>query len=125
MRDTTQVTPESVFIFLLNNEEYDFALLAVDVMTRKFILYDCVGCNNDALSRPKETFLLHVKKIRRFLADLFAHIKVHSPDESHRIENVDGWKYEAGVCSKFNSTVLDTYGQGVFIMKFIDSLTQC
>ncbi len=39
-------------LFVINNTEYDFALIVVDVMTQKFILYDPVP------GRKKETFLL-------------------------------------------------------------------
>ena len=58
------VTANSIMLFVINNEDRDYAVVAVDVSTQKFILYDCQH-------RAKETFLLHVKKIKQFLGDYF------------------------------------------------------
>lgn len=49
---------------MINNEERDYVLVAVDIATQKIILYDCQ-------ERAKDTFLLHVKKIKKFLAGYF------------------------------------------------------
>ena len=63
--NNASLTPRSVLLFLLNNEDFDYALLGVDLLQRRLILYDPVE------SRPKDTFLLHIKNIRVFLKDLF------------------------------------------------------
>jgi len=68
------LTPTSVLLFLLNNEDHDYALLAVDLLTKRLILYDCLGAPHGLPPRPKDTFLLHVKNLRRFLVDYFDHI---------------------------------------------------
>lgn len=108
---------------MLNNEDNDYALLAVDVVTKKFILYDCTGAEQP---RPKETFLLHVKKIRKFLSDYFKHVIVvderqQNDDEVQKsleglsleeskqqvlksqlgLDLVETWKFESGICTKF------------------------
>ena len=57
------VTSKSVLIFILNNENHDYAILVVDIYTQKVIIYDALE------SRSKETFLLHVKNIKRFIGD--------------------------------------------------------
>ena len=59
------LTPSSVLCFLLNNEDFDYALVVADLKSRKLILYDCVE------GRPKDTFYLHIKKLRVFLKDFF------------------------------------------------------
>lgn len=59
------VTSKSVLIFILNNENHDYALLVVDIYTRRVIIYDSLE------SRSKETFLLHVKNVKRFVGDYF------------------------------------------------------
>jgi len=52
-------------LFLINNEHYDYVLVAVDVSRQKIILFDCQE------GRDKETFALHVKKLKQFLVDYF------------------------------------------------------
>ena len=54
-----------MLLFLLNNEDFDYAILGVNLLLKRLILYDPVE------GRPKDTFLLHVKNIRVFLKDLF------------------------------------------------------
>ena len=38
---------------------------------------------------------------------------------------VETWGFESGLCTKVSSNDIEKYGQGIFIMKFIDCLTQC
>ena len=84
------LTPHSVLLFLINNEDHDYALLAVDILSKKLILYDCVGGG-----RAKDTFALQVKKIRRFLIDYFVYMSVKmtatesSPSISSQADPID------------------------------------
>lgn len=122
------VTQNSVFLFMINNEERDYALIACDVATQKFILYDCQ-------QRNKETFLLHVKKIKQFMADYFDCFPPQKADpESEyeydmtkllRLESVADWKFEAGLCPKMKSHDFQQFGSGIFVLKIVDYLTQC
>lgn len=77
------LTPRSVLLFLLNNEDFDYALLGVDLLQRRLILYDPVE------NRPKDTFLLHVKNIRMFLKDIFDYMPMREDREKSLIDEIE------------------------------------
>jgi len=64
------LTPHSVLLFLLSNEDYDYAVLVVNILARKLILYDCLA------GRCKETFALPVKRLRCFIKDYFEYVSL-------------------------------------------------
>lgn len=77
------LTPRSVLLFLVNNEDFDYALLGVDLLQRRLILYDPVE------ARPKDTFLLHVKNIRVFLKDLFDYMPMREDQEKSMLNGLE------------------------------------
>lgn len=62
-RQTMPLTRSSILLFVLNIEDFDYALLAVDLINSKLIIYDCVE------GRAKDTFLIEVKKVRTFVRE--------------------------------------------------------
>ena len=150
-QEVSILTPRSILAFVINNEDYDYAVIVVDLQAKKLILYDCVE------NRHKDTFFMQVKKLRIFLKDFFEYRPMQSElgksenssesspeslalemknlsleyvSEERRksemkMDQVDLWKYESGICTKYSSEVIRKYGQGIFILKYLDSLTQC
>ena len=80
---TQILTPRSVLLFVLNNEDFDYALLGVNLLQKRLILYDPVQ------SRPKDTFLLHVKNIRVFLKDLFDYMPMREDQDKSLVEGIE------------------------------------
>ena len=64
-QEVSILTPRSILAFVINNEDYDYAVIVVDLQAKKLILYDCVE------NRHKDTFFMQVKKLRIFLKDFF------------------------------------------------------
>jgi hypothetical protein len=109
------LTPHSVLLFAINNEDHDYALLAVDILARKLIIYDCVA------NRCKETFVLPVKKLRLFLTDYFEYVSIRltSSESSFQgegvknelfLDQVESWRLESGVCSKAEPETIKAHG---------------
>lgn len=125
------LTPHSVLLFLLSNEDRDYAVLAVDILARKLIVYDCLA------GRCKETFALPVKRLRSFIKDYFEYASLKLEPSSSgsfqgegvkdelNLDQVDNWRFEAGVCPKVEAEMVKRYGQGIFILRVLDQLTQC
>lgn len=107
-----------MLLFLINKEDYDYVLIAVDLLSQKFILYDCYS----EFERPKDTFNLDVKKLKRFLTDFLECYPVERSD-GFEYDNVEDWKFEEGVCFKPTEIELQTFGHGIFIMKYLDLIT--
>lgn len=59
------IQENSIMVFLINNEFWDFVLIVADIENQKLILYDCQN------GRTKDTFFTHAKKIKMFLEDYF------------------------------------------------------
>ncbi len=83
-------------------------MLAVDLNSQKFIVYDCVE------GRPRDTFLIEVKKLRTFVKDWMEYVPPNNEGSEDgaksEIIEVDTWKFESGICTKMPKDLIAKHG---------------